>query len=173
MPRPLVFAANWKMHHAPVQAIAYARRFLELDQPIEHRTLWFFPPALSLAALVDALHGRWDVEVGAQNIYWEPKGAFTGEISPPMIRDAGAAGSLVGHSERRHIFGETDAETAKKVQALLEIGLKPMLCLGEKLEEREAGRTEDVVSRQLKAVLSVLTPEQGARLVIAIGRAHV
>lgn len=167
MARPLIFAANWKMHHAPVQAIAFVRRFLELDQPVEQRTLWFFPPALSLATMVDALHGRWDAQVGAQNVYWEPKGAFTGELSAPMVRDAGGAGALVGHSERRHIFGETDAATALKVQALLALELKPMLCVGEQLEEREAGRTEEVVSRQLSAVLSALTPEQGARLVIA------
>ncbi len=167
MARPLIFAANWKMHYAPTQAIAFARRFLELDEPIEHRTLWFCPPALSLAALVDAFHGRWDVVVGAQNIYWEPKGAFTGETSAPMIRDAGAGGALVGHSERRHVFGETDAETAKKVQALFASDLRPMLCVGEKIEERDAGRTDEVVRRQLQAVLSTLTVEQRARLLIA------
>lgn len=165
--RPLIFAANWKMHHAPAAATAFASRFLGLTKPVPGRTLWFFPPAVSLDALALALGGREDVCVGAQNIYWEPRGAFTGEVSAPMVAECGGRGALVGHSERRHVFGETDEATAKKVRALLGAQLTPMLCVGEKLEEREAGATDNVVGRQLDAVLDTLTPTEAATLLIA------
>ncbi len=165
--RPLIFAANWKMHHAPAAATAFASRFLGLTTPVPGRTLWFFPPAVSLDALALALGGRADVCVGAQNIYWEPKGAFTGEVSAPMVAECGGRGALVGHSERRHVFGETDAATAKKVRALLDLQLTPMLCVGEKLEEREAGATDSVVGRQLDAVLDTLSPAEAATMLIA------
>lgn len=165
--RPLIFAANWKMHHAPAAATAFAARFLSLTEPLPYRTLWFFPPAVSLDALVLATGGRPDVNVGAQNIYWEPKGAFTGEVSATMVAECGGRGALVGHSERRHVFGEQDDATARKVRALLQQDLTPMLCVGEKLDEREAGRTEAVVGRQLDAVLGTLTAAEAGRLLVA------
>ena len=167
MSRPLIYAANWKMYHPPAVAAAFARRFLELTAPREQRALWFFPPAVSLQTLSEAMARRPDVSVGAQNVHWEEKGAFTGETSCAMVRGAGGTGALVGHSERRHVFGETDAETAKKVRALLAAGLQPLLCVGEKLEEREADRTEAVVARQLGAVLDDLSVDQASALVIA------
>src|ERR1700682_1165313 len=108
--RKLIFAANWKMNHGPAEAQAFARRFLQLTSPVEGRSLWIFPPAVSIAALADAIKGRPDVTVGAQNVHWEPKGAFTGAISIPMVMEAGARVTLVGHSERRHLFGETDEQ---------------------------------------------------------------
>jgi len=167
MSRPLIYAANWKMYHPPAIAVAFAERFLELTAPREHRALWFFPPAVSLQAVSQAMAKRSDVSVGAQNVYWEEKGAYTGETSCAMVKGAGGRGALVGHSERRHVFGETDAETAKKVRALFAAGLQPLLCVGEKLEEREAGRTEHVVGRQLDAVLDGLPRDQAGALVIA------
>jgi triosephosphate isomerase len=167
MSRALVYAANWKMYHPPAIAEAFAARFLELTAPREHRSLWFFPPAVSMTTVAHAVARRADIRVGAQNVHWEEKGAFTGETSCAMVKGAGGSGALVGHSERRHVFGETDAETAKKVRALFSAGLQPMLCVGEKLEEREAGRTEAVVARQLDAVLDGLATEQAAALVIA------
>ncbi len=104
--------------------------------------------------------------VGAQNVHWEDKGAFTGEVSAGMILEAGATAALVGHSERRHVFGETDAETGRKVRALLAGGLTPMLCVGEKIEEREAGATLSVVGRQLGVLEGLETPALG-KVVIA------
>jgi triosephosphate isomerase len=165
--RPLIFAANWKMHHPPAAATGFAAKFLELTAPEEHRALWFFPPAVSLDAVALALGGRADINIGAQNVYWEPKGAFTGEISAGMVQECGGRGALVGHSERRHVFGETDEETAKKVRALLGSALVPMLCVGERLEEREAGSTDAVVARQLDAVLAGLPVGDASKLVIA------
>ena len=121
--RPLLYAANWKMHLPPAEARAFAERFLALTSPVIGRSLWFLPPAVSLEGTAVALRGRPDIRVGAQDVHWEPKGAFTGATSVPLAAGAGAAGALVGHSERRHVFGETDAETGRKVQALLGAGL--------------------------------------------------
>ncbi len=167
MSRRLIYAANWKMHHGPVAARAFAERFGATVEPREERELWFFPPAVSIAATAEALGARSDTSVGAQNVYWEQKGAFTGESSVPLVAEAGALGALVGHSERRHIFGETDADTARKVTALLAGGLVPMLCVGETLAEREAGDTEQVVMRQLRAALDGRTPAELDRTLIA------
>src|SRR5438093_3583702 len=101
--RELIFAANWKMNHGPAEAQEFARKFLPLAAPVEGRRLWFFPPAVSIAALSDPMKGRPDVTVGAQNVHWEPKGPFTGGISIPMVTEVGARLTLVGHSERRHL----------------------------------------------------------------------
>jgi len=165
--RSLLFAANWKMQVDPAEAAAYARAFLGATAPREGRSLWFFPPAVSLQAASGAFSGRSDIRVGAQDVHWEPKGAFTGATSIPLARGAGAAGALVGHSERRHVFGETDEETGRKVRALLDAGLTAFLCVGEKLEERESGETEAVVLRQLRAGLAGVAPPAMERLVIA------
>ena len=165
--RDLVLAANWKMQVTPAEAREYAADFLTRVRPRLGRELWFFPPAVSLESTVRAYLDRADVRVGAQDVYWEPKGAFTGAISVPLVAATGAAGALVGHSERRHVFGETDAETARKVRALLGGGLVPMLCVGEKLTEREAGNTEAVVTRQLETALAGLTPAELARVLLA------
>ncbi len=165
--RPLTFAANWKMQVGPAEAREFAARFLAAAPITLGRELWFFPPAVTLEAAAHAFRGRADVKVGAQDVHWEPKGAFTGAISVPLAKTAGAAGALVGHSERRHLFGETDAETAKKVRALLAGGLTPMLCVGEKLEQREAGETDAVCKRQLVAALQGLSPAELARVIIA------
>ncbi|MBL8999246.1 MAG: triosephosphate isomerase, partial [Gemmatimonadetes bacterium] len=150
MQRP-VFAANWKMHHGPSDARAFLRSFLAHYARRPDRQVIFFPPAVSLAAVIDGLRERQDIQVGVQNIHWEDKGAYTGETSAGMARDAGADLALVGHSERRHVFGETDEQTAAKVAAAVRAGLVPMLCVGERLEERERGETESVVLRQLRA----------------------
>jgi len=165
--RPLIFAANWKMHLPPAEASAFAARFLELTRPVGSRSLWFFPSAVSLQATAQAFGGRPDIQVGAQDVYWEPKGAFTGATSVPLAQGAGATGALVGHSERRHVFGETDADTGRKVRAVLAAGLTPMLCVGEKLEQREAGDTEAVALRQLRAGLAGLPPAELARVRVA------
>ena len=166
MQRP-VLAANWKMNHGPTEARAFMAAFLAAYSPKANRTIAIFPPALALATVRDALASRKDILLGVQNIHAEPKGAFTGENSAPMARDAGARLVLVGHSERRHVFGETDDATAKQCAVAFASGLTPMLCVGEKLAEREAGDTESVVLRQLKAGVSLLQPEQIPRLLLA------
>lgn len=166
MKRP-IFAGNWKMHHGPSAAAAFVTTFLARSEPRPDRSVLLFPPAISITTVVRALEGRSDVAVGAQSIHWEEKGAFTGEISAAMARDAGASVVLVGHSERRHVFGETDEETALKCAAAAAAGLMPMLCVGELLEEREDGRTEDVVLRQLRAGLARMEPSQLRNVAVA------
>jgi triosephosphate isomerase (TIM) len=151
--RSLLFAANWKMHLGPADARAYMSTFLSEYQDQVDRQVWFFPPAVSLETVSTAVRGRNYLLAGAQDIHWEPKGAFTGAISGPLAAQAGARAVLVGHSERRHVFGETDAETGKKVAAALSAGLYPVLCIGETLAQRDAGDTIKVVTRQLEAAL--------------------
>ncbi|MGH7627818.1 MAG: triose-phosphate isomerase [Gemmatimonadales bacterium] len=167
MPRALIYAANWKMHHGPGAAREFAARFLDVTEPRDGRELWFFPTAVAIAPLADAFRRRLDIRVGAQNVHWEPKGAYTGELSVSLAAEAGATHVLVGHSERRHLFGETDDQSAKKTVAVLAAGLQPLVCVGETLAEREAGRTEAAVRRQLDPVLDVAAPADRARLLIA------
>ena len=162
-----IYAANWKMHLSPGPARDLVRAVLSRLKPGDGRTLLFFPPAVSLAAVVAEVQGRKDAAAGIQHIHHEPKGAFTGEISAPIAAESGATWALVGHSERRHKFGESDEATGRQVQAALEARLNPMLCVGEKLEERQAGRTEQVVLRQLQAGLAGLDAAAIARVVIA------
>ena len=167
MIRRPVFAANWKMNHGPSQARAVIAAFTARWTPRDDRTVIFLPPALSLTTVVHALAARRDIGVGVQNVWVEEKGAFTGENSAPMARDAGATYALVGHSERRHVFGETDAQTARKCAVAAKNGLTPILCVGELLDERVAGATNSVVLRQLTAGLAELGDDAVARLLVA------
>lgn len=153
-----IFAANWKMHLSPGEAEGFLSTFLDSCSEKPDREVWFFPAAVSLATVLQQVGDRSDIKVGVQNVHWEPKGAFTGEISAEMARDSGAFAVLIGHSERRHIFGETVSDTTKKIEAVLRVGLIPMLCVGETIEQREAGDTLDVVASQLEA-LDGLGPE--------------
>jgi len=162
-----VFAANWKMNLGPQETRSYLQTFLEAYPPAEDRTVMFFPPAISLVVAGFALRNRPDIMLGVQNIHWEEKGAFTGENGAPMARDAGATVALVGHSERRHVFGEGDEITAKKCAAAFKAGLTVVLCVGEKIEERDRNTTQAVVLRQLRAGISRLTPAQVARIAVA------
>lgn len=124
----------------------------------QDRRVLFFPPAVSLHVVVSAVKQRADLSAGVQNIHWEDKGAFTGETSASLARAAGARYALIGHSERRHVFGETDAETGKKVVAAAKAGLTPMICVGETLGQREAGETVSVCLRQLRAAVEGIEP---------------
>ena len=162
----LIFAANWKMQLGPVGARRFLEEFLAEYEPSPDREVWFFPSAVSLEAVAGLTRGKKGLLTGAQNVFWEAKGAFTGELSVEMARESGAQAALVGHSERRHVFGETDEETGKKVRALLDGGMVPVLCVGELLEEREAGETIEVVERQL-GVLEGLDSETLAKIVVA------
>jgi triosephosphate isomerase len=165
--RKLIFAANWKMNHGMAEARAFAMKFLARTSPSDGRRLWFFPPAVSIAALSTALKDRRDIAVGAQNVHWEPKGAYTGGISIPMVTEAGARLTLVGHSERRHLFGETDEQVARKTRAALAAGITPLVCVGETLGERDGGRTEQVIVRQIGAVIQALEPQNWEGVVLA------
>ena len=156
MKRP-VLAANWKMNNGPTAAKTFMKAFLAGYPPRTDRTIIIFPPAVDLTAVVSALSGRGDVLAGIQNIHWAEKGAFTGETSASIAKDAGASVVLVGHSERRHVFGETDADCAKKCLAAARANLTFMLCVGETLQQREAGETERLVKRQLREGLSQTT----------------
>jgi triosephosphate isomerase len=149
-----VLAANWKMNNGPTAAKAFMDAFLAGYPPRTDRTIIIFPPAVALTTVASATAGRSDVLAGVQNIHWAEKGAFTGEISAPMAKDAGASVALVGHSERRHVFGETDAQCAKKCLAASRAKLTFMLCVGETLQEREAGATERIVTHQLREGVS-------------------
>jgi len=166
MQRP-VLAANWKMNHGPTEARAFMAAFLAGYSPRTDRTVSVFPPALSLATVRDALKSRTDVLLGVQNIHSEPKGAFTGENSAAMARDAGARLVLVGHSERRHVFGEADEATAKKCALARQSSLIPMLCVGEKIDQRENGQTDEVVLRQLRTGLSLVDRKDLPTMLIA------
>lgn len=162
----MVIAGNWKMHHGP----SAARKFFEefsprLSEPEPHIVI--FPPAISLSTAVESRRGRPEVDLGIQNIHWQPKGAFTGEHSARMAMGAGARFALVGHSERRHVFGETDAEVELKVSAANAEGLTAVVCVGETLEERRAGRVKEVIVRQLNAALSGFSQEGGKSLLVA------
>jgi triosephosphate isomerase len=165
--RSLIYAANWKMHHGAEAARSFLARFLQVTAPVQGRQLWFFPPAVSIAATCEAAAERPDVTVGAQNVHWEPKGAFTGELSIPLVQEAGAGAVLIGHSERRHLFGETDEQVGRKLMAALKAGMTPMVCVGETLAEREGGRTEQVVTRQVSALVERVGPSEWGRVVLA------
>jgi triosephosphate isomerase len=151
--RPIL-AANWKMNNGPTAAKKFMDAFLGSYPSRDDRTVVVFAPAVSLSTVAGALSNRSDVVAGVQNIYWAEKGAFTGETSAAMARDAGARITLVGHSERRHVFGETDDQCAKKCAAATKAGLNFMLCIGETIEQREAGETERLVTRQLRTGLA-------------------
>jgi triosephosphate isomerase len=168
MSRPRVVAANWKMHKTATEAEAYFAAFERLAPPpragIE---LAFFPPFPILDAALRILRGRADASIGGQNCHWEAEGAYTGEVSARMLAAAGARRVLVGHSERRQLFGETDETCAQKLHAALAAGLDPMLCVGETLEERERGRARTVVLQQLTRAVRDLSREEHARISIA------
>ena len=155
------------MNHAPADATAFVRQFIAYFPRQRDRTVLIFPPALSLCAVIDALKDRNDIQVGVQNIHWEDAGAYTGENSAPIARAAGARYVLVGHSERRRLFGETDEETGKKTAAAVRAGLTPLVCVGETLAQREAGETEAIVLRQLRAALATIGRAQTASSLIA------
>jgi len=159
-------AANWKMHKTVAEALAFAEDFLPRVADLQGLEIALAPPATALHALGQALAGS-AVALAAQNVNAEPAGAFTGEISPGMLAETGCRYVLVGHSERRRLYGETDDAVAAKARALLEAGLRPIVCLGESLEEREAGHTLAVCEAQLEGSLAGIAPEHAPEFVVA------
>jgi triosephosphate isomerase len=164
--RKPVMAGNWKMYKTPAETTAFFEKFRPLAGQAEHCEVVICPPFTDLAAAVAAAQGT-RIHIGAQNIGWAKEGAFTGEISGPMIVAAGATYAIVGHSERRQYFAETDETVLKRTQAALEFGLTPIVCVGERLEERESGHTEAVLARQFQQGIAGLSEQQFARIVIA------
>ena len=154
------------MYKTVSEAIAFVRELKDSLAGFGGVEVVVCPPFTALALVAEALRGT-DIAVGAQDVYWEDKGAFTGEISPVMLKDAGCRYVIIGHSERRQFFGETSEAVNRKVKAVFSHGLTPIMCVGEMLEEREAGITEKVVRTQTEAGLAGLTPEQAAGMVIA------
>jgi len=159
-------AGNWKMFKTPAETIAFFEKFRPLVEKAEHCEIVICPPFTNLAAAVDAAKGS-RIQVGAQNIAWAKDGAFTGEISGTMINAAGATYTIIGHSERRQYFGETDETVLKRTQAALDAGLTPIVCVGERLEDRECGGTEAVLIGQCQKGISGLTEQQFAKIIIA------
>lgn len=166
MRRPFV-AANWKMHKTTSEAIAFAESFLPQRAAFgSDLGVAIAPPFTALGELGRALGGS-GIDLAAQNVHEEAQGAFTGEISAHMLQELGCAYTIVGHSERRHLFGESSTTVARKVAALLAVGIRPIVCVGETLHDREAGRTEHVVGEQLRESLAGMTADAALQLVVA------
>jgi len=159
-------AANWKMFKTVDETVAYLREFCALTAGVTGVEIVVAPPFTALRAAADATEGS-NVGVAAQDCYWEREGAFTGEVSTAMIKDAGAGYVIIGHSERRRLFGDTDEWVNRKLGAVLASDLTPIVCIGETLEERDANRTLAVLDQQMAAALAGLTPAQVGSLVIA------
>jgi len=159
-------AGNWKMYKTPAETIAFFDKFRPLVAQSRHCEIVICPPFTNLAAAVESARGL-PIGIGAQNIGWAKEGAFTCEVSGPMIHALGATHALVGHSERRQYFCETDETVLKRTEAALEFGLTPIVCVGERLEERVSERTEEVLATQFQNGIAALTEQQFARIVIA------
>jgi triosephosphate isomerase len=166
MPRKLFICGNWKMNTLRAEAVALAEATARAAAEFPGVEVGACPPACYLEAVLAAAEGT-PLVVGGQNMYVEPKGAFTGEIAGPMLKDLGCTCVILGHSERRHVFGEPDDLIARKVKAAFDAGLLPILCVGELIEQRKAGRTEDVVRRHVTTGFGGLPADQAARVVIA------
>ena len=159
-------AANWKMYKTVHEAVVFVKEFRKLVQDVSDVEIVVAPPFTAVHAVAEAARSS-NVGVAGQDLHWEREGAFTGEVSPGMIKEAGAEYVIVGHSERRRVFGESDAIVNRKALAAIDARLTPIVCIGETLEEREREETFAVLDRQIKDGLDRLTAEQTAELVVA------
>jgi len=164
--RPRLIAGNWKMHKTISEAKDFVHDFLTIFQPKPGVEVVVAPPFIALSVVHHALQST-PIRLAAQNLFGKDEGAFTGEISAPMLKDLGCTYVIIGHSERRQHFKETNELINQKIHAALRHGLQPILCVGERLEEREAGLTESVISNQIVEGLNSLTPEQVSTITIA------
>ena len=165
MRTPLI-AGNWKMFKTVAEAVVFAKELRSLVKDISGVDIIVAPPFTAIHAVAEALRNA-NVAVSAQDVYWEKEGAFTGEVSAGMIKEAGAEYAIIGHSERRRLFGETDATVNRKIVAAIGVGLTPIACIGETLEERERNETLAVLDRQIKNGLDGLASGQVGELVVA------
>jgi triosephosphate isomerase len=164
--RTPVIAGNWKMNKTVAEAVALASEIKEKVAGVENVKIIVCPVFTAVKSVADVLKGT-NVKVGAQDMYWETSGAFTGEVSGEMLLEAGAEYVIIGHSERRQYFGETNETVNKKLKKALSIGLKPIVCIGETLADREAGNTEAVVEKQVREGFVGLTAEEMKGTIIA------
>ena len=163
--RKKVIAGNWKMNHNPEEAKKYLEEFIPMVKDATSEVV-LCVPYLDLKCMVKHAKGS-NVHIGAQNMHWEEKGAYTGEISGSMLQSIGVEYVIIGHSERRQYFAETDDTVNKKIKAAFANNLKPIVCVGETLEQREAGKTKEVITAQTRCALEGLTEEQVANTIIA------
>ena len=166
MSRKKLIAANWKMYKTPAEAKAFVEAFLPLVAGHTRDEIALFPSPVLLPTVIEAAKGS-NVAVGAQNIHFAPEGAYTGETSIAQLKAVGGTHTLIGHSERRQYFAETDEIVNKKLKAALENGIVPVVCIGEVLAEREAGKTAEVLKTQVTGAFAGITPEAAAPIVIA------
>jgi triosephosphate isomerase len=166
MTRVPLLAGNWKMHGARGEAVALASALAKAVGRVPGRQVLVAPPFTALEAVAAAIAGS-DILLGAQNVYWEPKGAFTGEVSAAMLREAGCTHVIVGHSERRQLFGETNETVNRRLRAALAAGLTPIVCVGETIEERDADATAQVVERQVVSAFADVAAADVGRCVVA------
>ncbi len=164
--RKVIVAGNWKMNKTPREAIELIETLKPLVSEREDVEVVFCPPFISLMVAVEAVKGT-NIKIGAQNMYFEENGAYTGEVAPDMIAECGVEYVILGHSERRQYFGETDESINKKVKKAFAHGLKPIICVGETLEQREQGITEDLVRLQTKIALKDISKDDAKKAVIA------
>lgn len=163
--KPLI-AGNWKMFKTALETVEYIEKLKNLLQDMLNVDVTLAPPFTSLDAAVKAADGS-IIKIAAQNVFWEEKGAFTGEIAAGMLKALNVAQVIIGHSERRQYFGETDETVNKRIKAALAAGLEPIVCVGETLEQREGGLTMDVIETQVKGALEGLSDQAAKRLILA------
>jgi triosephosphate isomerase len=166
MNRTPFIAANWKMHKTVLETIAFIKEFRKLAEAVPDVEIVVAPPFTALRPAADAAHAS-NIGIAGQNLHWERQGAFTGEISAAMLKEAGAEYVIIGHSERRQLFGETDETVNRRLLAAVAAHLTPIVCIGETLAQRDASETLAVLDRQIKQGLDGLTADQIAALVIA------
>jgi len=161
-----VIAGNWKMNKNIVESVSLVKELKDFFRGIKGVDIVVCPPFTSLWVVKEIINGT-NIHLGAQNMYWETKGAFTGEISPLMLKDVGCEYIILGHSERRQCFKETSKEVAKKTDAALSVNLIPIVCVGENLDEKESGKTETIIEHEIKALFSKIDSSLAARIIVA------